>query len=182
MATQDDVNREAAEQLAAVHVLRLGRDAWEAVRKSASFDNWAKVAAALAQGRDHSMRVSGANRPAGQTYCRAMHKWCVEFGFAGMANNLRSHAIEMHSHIDEIRAWRESLPQRQRQRLNDPLAVTRRWRAATAHGNGKCPQDLKREAVAAWKRFVSCVELLPPDQAAPLWQAAQAQSAARLTA
>jgi hypothetical protein len=47
----------------------------------------------------------------------------------------------------------------------------RRWRAATAHGNGKCPQDLKREAAAAWRRFVSCVRLLPPDQAMMMWQA-----------
>jgi hypothetical protein len=29
--------------------------------------------------------------------------------------------------------------------------------------------------MAAWWRFVSCVRLLPPDQAGPLWQAVQAQ-------
>jgi hypothetical protein len=39
----------------------------------------------------------------------------------------------------------------------------------------KCPADLKREAIAAWKRFVSCAEMLPPDQAAPFWQAALAE-------
>jgi hypothetical protein len=33
------------------------------------------------------------------------------------------------------------------------------------------PQDLKREAAAAWRRFVSCVRLLPPDQAMMMWQA-----------
>jgi hypothetical protein len=31
--------------------------------------------------------------------------------------------------------------------------------------------------MAAWRRFVSCVSALPPDQAAPLWQAAHAQAA-----
>jgi len=41
--------------------------------------------------------------------------------------------------------------------------------------NGKCPQDLERDAMAAWRRFVSCVELLPPDQAAPLWEIALAE-------
>ena len=46
------------------------------------------------------------------------------------------------------------------------------------HGNGRCPTDLKRDAVAAWRRFVSCVELLPPDQAQPLWQAALGEIAA----
>jgi hypothetical protein len=31
---------------------------------------------------------------------------------------------------------------------------------------------------AAWRRFVAGVEALPPDQATPLWRAAQAQAAA----
>jgi hypothetical protein len=56
----------------------------------------------------------------------------------------------------------------------------RRWRASLNHGNGKCPADLKRDAKAAWRRFVSCVRSLPADQAAPLWQAALAEVAAAL--
>jgi hypothetical protein len=44
------------------------------------------------------------------------------------------------------------------------------------------PADLKRDAMAAWRRFVSCVELLPPDQAEPLWQAALAEAAAMVHA
>jgi hypothetical protein len=68
--------------------------------------------------------------------------------------------------------------EKQRRRLVHPLSNVRRWRASLNHGNGKCPQDLKRDAVAAWKRFVSCVELLPPDQARPLWQAVAAEAAA----
>jgi hypothetical protein len=61
--------------------------------------------------------------------------------------------------------------------LVHPLSNVRRWRATTADGNGKCPQDLKREAAAAWRRFVSCVQALPPDEAEPLWQAALAEVA-----
>ena len=48
------------------------------------------------------------------------------------------------------------------------------------HNGKKCPQDLKRDATAAWKRFVACVEALPPNQAVPLWREAQAQAAAAL--
>jgi hypothetical protein len=110
-------DNDTATRFAEYRTIKAGAAAWEAVQKSGSFDNWEKVAAALARGRDHSMRVSGANRPAGQTYCQAMNQWCAEHGFAGMAKSLRSNAIEMHSHIDEIRSWRDSLPQRQRQRL-----------------------------------------------------------------
>jgi hypothetical protein len=63
------------------------------------------------------------------------------------------------------------LPEAQRKRLIHPLSNVRRWRASTTHGNGKYPADLRPEAAAAWRRFVSCVRLLPPDQAMPLWQA-----------
>jgi hypothetical protein len=41
--------------------------------------------------------------------------------------------------------------------------------------------DAVAKAQAAWSRFVSCVEALPPAQAAPLWRDAQAQAALRLT-
>jgi len=47
------------------------------------------------------------------------------------------------------------------------------------HDNGKCPQVLKREAAAAWRRFVSCVQALPPDQATLSWQAVAAEAAAK---
>ena len=93
-----------------------------------------------------------------------------------MAKSVRSVAIELHENAKAIEAWRATLPERQRRTLIHPLSNVRRWRAATTH-NGKCPQDLERDALAAWRRFVSCVELLPPDQAAPFWQAAQAEAA-----
>jgi hypothetical protein len=34
----------------------------------------------------------------------------------------------------------------------------------TANG----PQDLKRDAIAVWRRFVACVSALPENEAAPL--------------
>jgi hypothetical protein len=61
-----------------------------------------------------------------------------------------------------------------------PLSNVRRWRASLDHGNGKCSADSKRDAMAAWRRFVSCMKSLPPDQAAPFWQTVQAQAAAHL--
>ena len=65
-----------------------------------------------------------------------------------MAKSVRSVAIELHENAAAIEVWRATLPEKQRRRLVHPLSNVRRWRAATAHGNGKCPQDLKRDAVA----------------------------------
>jgi hypothetical protein len=50
------------------------------------------------------------------------------------------------------------------------------------NAEAKSPQDLKRDAVAAWRRFFARVESLLPDQAAPLWREAQTQAAAVLRA
>jgi hypothetical protein len=79
-------------------------------------------------------------------------------------------------HSDAITKWRNRLPERQKRRLIHPLSVTRRWKASLAHDNSKSPQDLKRNAAAAWRRFVNCVEALPAEQAVPLWQMVQAQA------
>jgi hypothetical protein len=93
-------------------------------------------------------------------------------GFDRMPKSTRSVAIELHENANAIEAWRLTLPERQRKRLIHPLSNVRRWRASLNHGNSKCPADLKRDAVAAWRRFLSCVRSLPADQARPLWQAA----------
>ena len=52
------------------------------------------------------------------------------------------------------------------------------WRKETRHGNGKCPTDLKRNAKAALKRFIWCLQSLPTHEAAPLCQIALAEVAA----
>jgi hypothetical protein len=49
-------------------------------------------------------------------------------------------------------------------KTNGSILVSRR-------GNGKCPQELKRDAMAAWRRFLSCVEMLPANDAALMWRA-----------
>jgi hypothetical protein len=61
----------------------------------------------------------------------------------------------LHENAKAIEAWRATLPERQRRRLVHPLSNVRRWQASLNHGNGKCPTDLKRDAVAvASFRFV----------------------------
>jgi len=168
-AGQDDV-KEAAERLVVTLTIRAGRDAWQAIGKAESFSAWQSIGAALAIGKAHSLKVTGANRAWGQHYSREFGRWLKVNGFDRMPKSTRSVAIELHENADAIEQWRMTLPERQRKRLIHPLSNVRRWRAATMHGNGKCPDDLKRDAIAAWRRFISIMSLLPPGQAAPLWQ------------
>jgi hypothetical protein len=170
------VEAEARAAAAKIKTIRLGRDAWEAISKSASFDGWLKVGAALAVGKAHALRVTGANQAWGRSYSREFGEWIRKHDFAAMPAATRSVAVELHEHAEAITSWRNTLPERQRKRLVHPLSVTRRWRASTAH-NGKSPTDLRRDARQAWTRFCACAKALPADQAAPLWQAAQAELA-----
>jgi hypothetical protein len=180
MAEEDDP-KETAERISTMRTIRAGRDAWQAINKAESFDGWKAIGAALAVGKAHALRVAGANAAWGRNYSREFSEWIERHGFDSMAKSVRSVAIELHENATAIEAWRATLPEKQQRRLVHPLSNVRRWRASTTNGQGKCPIDLKRDALAAWRRFVSCIELLPPDQARPLWQAVQAQTTAALS-
>src|SRR5215472_2024889 len=180
MAGRDDP-KTVADQISTMRTIRAGRDAWQAIGKAESFEAWRSIGAALAIGKAHALRVTGANRAAGQHYCREFGKWVRKYGFDQMPKSSRSVAILLHENATAIEEWRATLPERQRRRLVHPLSNVRAWRASTVNGNGKCLQDLKREAKRAWRRFVSCVRLLPEDQAAPLWQAVSADTQLAIT-
>jgi hypothetical protein len=143
-----------------VRVIRAGRDAWEQIAKAGSFSGWVAVGKALAVGRDFALRVTGASRPEGRRYCAEFSAWIEAHGFAGMQKSVRSVAIELAENIAAIEQWRSTLSEKDRRRLVHPLSNVRRWRASTTH-NGKSPADLERDAVAAWRRFRSCLQALP---------------------
>jgi hypothetical protein len=168
--------REAAARVAERRTIRRGLDALAAINKAESFDGWLAIGAALAIGKRHALKVSGANQAWGRNYSRKFSDWIKQHGFERMPAATRSVAVELHENAEAITAWRDALPERQRKRLVHPLSVTRRWRASTAHGNGKCPQDLRRDAKQAWSRFCASVRALPADQAAPLWQSVAAEA------
>jgi hypothetical protein len=179
-AAQGGDAKEAAMRFAEYRAIRAGREAWQAINRAESFDGWAAIGKALVVGRDYALKATGANAPMGRRYSLAFSDWLKRHGFAGMQKSVRSVALELHTNIEAITAWRDSLPERQRRRLVHPQSVTRRWKAATGQYQALRSRDLKMDAQYAWRRFVSCVELLPADQAAPLWQAVSAEAATHI--
>jgi hypothetical protein len=174
--------QEAAERITERRVIREGRDAWQAIGKAESFTAWKQIGAALSVGKAHALRVTGANSAWGRNYSLAFSQWLTAHGFSSMRKSVRSVAIELVENIGAIEAWRATLSERQRKRLVHPLSNVRRWRASLDHGNGKSPADLKREAMAALKRFAACIQALPENEAMPLWQAVHAQAIAFIEA
>jgi hypothetical protein len=168
-----DDEKDKAAHLAERKVVRLGRDAFENINRANTFENWLCVGRALLVGKGIALRATGANRAWGRNYSRVFGEWMERNGFAQMQKATRSVAIELAENASEITCWRDSLPEKQQRRLVHPLSVTRRWRAATEY-DGKTPEDWKREATAAWKRFICCVGKLPAEDAEPLVQVARA--------
>jgi hypothetical protein len=176
--TLPTVKLEAAAKVAVRKAIRAARDAYDQILKAESFEAWCRLGAGLAYRKRYALRVTGANRAWGRNYSRAFSAWMKQCGFGFMRPSDRSNAIELHENFAAITAWREHLPERERRRLIGAQANVKRWRKETRHDNGKCPQDLKREAKAAWRRFVWCLTALGPE-AEPLRQRALAEIAAR---
>jgi hypothetical protein len=169
--------------------VKLGRDAWETINKSESFEAWKKIGAALAIGKLHALKVTGANATWGRNYSREFSDWVKRHGFDRMPAPTRSVAIELHENAAAIEAWRAMLPEHRRKRLVHPLSNVRAWRAATAawqtaaqgldqsgpesgpkRSTNEYTGDLARDALAHWRQFCACIEALPAEQAANVWR------------
>ena len=74
------------------------------------------------------------------------------------------------STLPEISQWRATLTDRERRRLTNPQSIVRRWRKDTAPKDKADRVDALQAAAAALGRFLACMEVLGPDEAAPLWQ------------
>ncbi len=166
--------REIAAKFLEARIIKTGVECWQAIGRAESFEAWVKIGKALQIGRNHALKTTGANRPMGQTYCKAFGAWLAKCGFHGIEKTVRSAALDLVEHLAEIEAWRLTLSEKRRRQLKHPLSNVAAWRRAT-QSNGKCPQDLKRDAVAAWRRFCALTLALPSSERTSLWQAVQAE-------
>ena len=78
------IEAEAREAQARVRTIRAGRDAWEAINKAQSFDGWKAIGAALAVGKRHALKVSGASQAWGRNYSREFSDWIKAHSFEKM--------------------------------------------------------------------------------------------------
>ncbi len=94
----------------------------------------------------HALHVTGANAARGPELQSGLLRLDDGAWLRPHAEIVRFVAIEPHENIQAIEAWRATLSERDRRRLVHPPSNVRRWRASLDHGNGKTPDDLKREA------------------------------------
>ena len=163
--------REAAAKVAERRVIRRGRDAWlaiNAINRAESFESWQAIGAALAIGKRLALRATGANDVHSRHYINWFSRWLVQNGFGRIKPKTRSWAIALHENAEAIIKWRDSLPEQQRRRLINPHSIMQRWKATQGNGH-RCSRDIKRAAMYAWRRFVSCTAQLPPADRIEMW-------------
>ena len=171
--------REVAAKFAEHRIVAAGRNAWDAIARAEreTFESWKAVSRALAVvGKPHALRVSEADAPNGCHYTAALTDWLTKnFGNRPMPKATRYWCCRMHEHLPDIEQWRATLPESRRARLINPLSVCRGWLRAT-QPRSRCADDPVKAATVAWQRFRSCLERLPADEAAPLWQLKAAEA------
>ena len=136
--------------MSADDIIAKGREAWDRLKASRSFDDYLDVGHALMEGRSWAMREAHVNQTQGRAFNEMMGKWLREYGFADIGKATRSQIIACIKHEAAIKAWRADLPLAQRLKLNHPANVLARWQANKARSKADKPSpmaELKAQVV-----------------------------------
>jgi hypothetical protein len=134
--------------------LKLERDAEEAldrIQRGQTWLDWRKVAELFTHGRKLAMLNGRANKPEGKGYNLCFSQWLdAHPKLRSVDKATRNHAMQCMDNIDAIEAWRATLAENQRQTINHPTTVLRRFKAAdreTAGGEAAPKKQSEREAL-----------------------------------
>jgi hypothetical protein len=119
-------------------IIRAGLEAWSQLKKCKTFASWLTVGEAMLAIRTEAMRGAHVNAPEGRRYQQEfsylLKKSRCEDGsnFEEIDKGTRSRLIECVTNRKEIETWLATLTTSERQKLNHPEAVLRRWKKATS--------------------------------------------------
>jgi hypothetical protein len=109
---------------------QLAVEAMERIKSGAHWQDWRFIADRLQDGRLWAQNRAHTDRPAGSAYNRAMGQWLDAHPWSrDLDKATRGHLFWYLDHRAEVEAWRETLPQNVRARLNHPTATKRRFDA-----------------------------------------------------
>jgi hypothetical protein len=110
----------------------LAAEADERIKRGAHWEDWMFVGDGLAVGQRKAMQIAGTNRPYGRGYTKAFADWINQRPWAKRYNDTgtRSNLLWCIDHRSEIESWRITLAQNQRDLINHPTTMKRRYEAA----------------------------------------------------
>jgi hypothetical protein len=141
--------REVADKFAEFRAIRAGIESWQAISTVNTFDAWTKIAKSLQVGRNHALRATGANAPMGRRYSLAFSQWITKHGFDGIEKTVRSAALDLTEHLEDIEAWRLTLDEKRRRQLKHPLRNVWRMAKGNSTSQGHRPTPGRSPSVAA---------------------------------
>jgi hypothetical protein len=103
------------------------------VKSGAHWSDWRYIADGFAVGQAKAMREAGTNRPYGKGFTRAFGAWMndPQRPWARRYDKVtRSHLIWVADHSSEIEEWRDTLAQNEKDKLNHPTTIKRKYEAA----------------------------------------------------
>jgi hypothetical protein len=137
-------------------------EAAERIKRGQHWLDWMYIAEGLEVGRVKAMRRAGTNRPIGAAYNRAFGDWLNERPWArDIDKPTRNHLFWCADNRNAIEAWRETLAQNERARLNHPTAMKRRYEAThkVADTKGAAPKPQKVAQEREVERLKAAVEM-----------------------
>jgi hypothetical protein len=144
-----DVQRFEAEYEAKLE--READEALERIQRGQTWLDWVKVAQLFAHGRKQAMLRGHANKPEGKGYNLCFSAWLdAHPKLRSIDKATRNHAMQCVDQLDAIEAWRLTLAENQRQTINHPTTVLRRFKAAdrdNAGGDAAPKKQTEREAL-----------------------------------
>jgi hypothetical protein len=135
-------NGRAAPPIAKAGVVEAGREAWQRRKDDAHvcWEDWVLIGKALLAGRAHAMTRAGKKQPRGKAYTLYFSNWLQAHHFHDIDKADRGKAMWTIEKLDELEAFRDSLPEADRQRLNHPSAVWRAWKCPNRGGRWRDQQ------------------------------------------
>lgn len=118
--------------------------ALDRIQRGQSWNDWAKIGELFVHGRKLAMLHGHTNEPAGKGYNMAFSSWLdAHPKLRAVDKATRNHAMQCFDNIQEITEWRAKLAQNQRETINHPTTVLRRWRKEQA---GEAEKTVKKQA------------------------------------
>jgi hypothetical protein len=122
-------------------IVREGKAAWSRVKQGGgTWEDWKAVGYALLEGRAIAARYARPRRVGGHGYWPAFNGWLSD-NRLNVPPTDRARLFRVMEMLPAIEAWRETLPQIRRLRMNHPSAVLENYSKAT--GVKSAPECLR---------------------------------------
>lgn len=111
-------------------IVRLGRAAWQRLKKEKSWQDWLATGELLQLLREEAMHEAGVNRPEGKGYNLAFGLKLSENKLDDMDKGDRARLFNIMDNLAPIEQWRSTLTLQERIKYNHPNSVWRKYQKA----------------------------------------------------